>query len=196
MAMQARAERTREALIRAAADVVDDNGYHGATLVAISRCARVSMGALTFHFASKSELAEALVERAARIAGERAAGAVAGQVSPLRAVGELLQVLARLLDEDVVVRAGSLLARERPDIVPPWHSSWTPTLCRLLKEAEAAGELRRGARPSAVAGLVMYLLTAVEVQPRTDPGQEFRGAAGAMSRLWPFVCHGIAAVPA
>ncbi|MCD9878203.1 TetR/AcrR family transcriptional regulator [Streptomyces guryensis] len=193
MAVQARAERTREALIRAAADVVDDKGYNGATLVAISRSARVSMGALTFHFASKSELAEAVVERAATVAGKQTASA-AGQTSPLRAVGALLQALARLLDEDVVVRAASLLARERPDIVPAWHSSWMPMLSQLLDEAEAAGELRHGVRPSAVAGLVMYLLTAVEVHPRTAPGQErFRGAAGAMSRLWPFVCHGIAA---
>jgi AcrR family transcriptional regulator len=197
MAMQARAERTREALIRAAAGVVDDKGYNGATLVAISKSARVSMGALTFHFASKSELAEAVVERAATVAGERTADAADGQASPLRAVGALLQALARLLDEDVVVRAASLLARERPDIVPAWHSSWMPTLSQLLKEAEAAGELRHGVRPPAVAGLVMYLLTAVEVHPRTAPGQDgFRGAAGAMARLWPFVCHGIAAAPA
>lgn len=195
--MQARAARTREALIRAAADVVDDKGYNGATLVAISKSAQVSMGALTFHFASKSELAEAVVGRAATIAAERTADAAAGQLSPLQAVGGLLQALAGLLDEDVVVRAGSLLARERPDIVPAWHSSWMPTLCQLLKEAEAAGELRHGVRPPAVAGLVTYLLTAVEVHPRTGPGQEcFREAAGAMSRLWPFVCHGIAATAA
>ncbi|MFJ3229986.1 TetR family transcriptional regulator [Streptomyces sp. NPDC086787] len=197
MAMQARAARTREALIRAAADVVDDKGYNGATLVAISKSARVSMGALTFHFASKSELAEAVVEYAAALAGEWVAGAVAGQASPLRAVGGLLQALARLLDEDVVVRAASLLARERPDIVPAWHSSWMSTLCRLLDEAEAAGELRRDVRPPAVAALVMYLLTAAEVHPRTAPGQErFWGAAGAMARLWPFVCDGIAAAHA
>ncbi|MCS0605718.1 TetR family transcriptional regulator [Streptomyces sp. LP11] len=197
MAMQARAERTREALIRAAADVMGDKGYKGATLVEICRSAQVSMGALTFHFASKSELAEAVVGRAADTAGERAADAAVAHGSPLRAVGGLLQALARLLDEDTVVRAGSLLARERPDIVPAWHSSWTPTLWQLLTEAAAAGELRHGVRPPVVAGLAMHLLAAVEMDPRTGADHEvFRGAAGAVSRLWPLVCHGIAAAPA
>ena len=197
MATQARAARTREALIGAAADVVDDKGYNGATLMAICKSARVSMGALTFHFASKSELAEAIVQQAATSARERVLDVTAdGPTSPLQAVGSLLRGLARLMDEDVVVRAASLLARERPDIVPGWHSSWLPTLWRLLKEAETAGELHQDARPPAVAGLVVHLLTALEVQPRTAPGPRSPGAAAAMALLWPFVCHGIAAPPA
>ncbi|MFE9454280.1 TetR family transcriptional regulator [Streptomyces sp. NPDC006739] len=198
MATQARGTRTREALIRAAAEAVDGKGYHGATLVAISKSARVSMGALTFHFASKGELAQAIVDKAAATTRERTAQVTAGaSASPLCAVEALLQGLARLLDEDAVVRAASLLARERPDIVPGWHSSWVPSLCQLLKAAEAAGELRPDAPPPAVAGLVAHLLTAVEVHPRTAPAQErLVGAASAMARLWPFVCHGIAASPA
>lgn len=198
MATQARATRTREALIEAAAGVVDDKGYNGATLMAISKSARVSMGALTFHFASKSELAEAIVEQAATTARERVADtADDGQASPLQAVGALLLALARLLDEDAVVRAASLLARERPDIEPGWHSSWLPALRRLLKEAEAAGELHHDAHPPAVAGLVTHLLTAVEAHPRTPQGREHPpGAAAAMAWLWPLLCHGIAAAPA
>ncbi|MFE1766881.1 TetR family transcriptional regulator [Streptomyces angustmyceticus] len=190
MVTQGRAARTREALIGAAAADMDAKGFDGATLAAISASARVSMGALTFHFSSKRALAEGVVEEASAITRARTTAAVAGQSSPLPAAIALLQCLADLLDESVVVRAAALLARERPEAVPGWHRAWVPTLRRLLREADRAGELHQNARPVAVATLVVHLLTAVEVY-RGSPMGEGLGAKGALSRLLPVVCRGI-----
>ncbi|MEU6679737.1 TetR/AcrR family transcriptional regulator [Streptomyces sp. NPDC046853] len=190
MVTQDRAARTREALIRAAAGDMDANGYHGATMASISASARVSMGALTFHFSSKRALAETVVEEASTITRARAVTAVAGYTSPLSAVFALMRGLAGLLDDDVVVRAGALLARERPKSVPGWHDAWVPTLNRLLREADKAGELRQDARPDAVTALVVYVLTAVEAY-RCSPVGEGLGAQAALERLWPFVWRGV-----
>ncbi|MEV8320499.1 TetR/AcrR family transcriptional regulator [Streptomyces sp. NPDC059900] len=190
MVTQNRAARTREALIRAAAADVDANGYHGATMSSISASARVSMGALTFHFSSKRALAETVVEEASTITRARAATAVAGYASPLSAVFALMRGLAGLLDEDVVVRAAALLARERPKPVPGWHDAWVPVLNGLLREADKAGELRQDARPDAVTALVVYVLTAVEAY-RCSPVGEGLGAQAALERLWPFVWRGV-----
>lgn len=192
MVTQSRAARTREALIRAAAADIDANGYHGSTMSSISASARVSMGALTFHFASKHALAQAVVEEASAITRSRVMAAVAGYASPLSAVFALMRGLAGLVDEDVVVRAAALLARERPKPVPGWHEAWLPTLGGLLGEADKAGELRHDARPDAVVALVVYLLTAVEAY-RCCPVGEGLGAEDALERLWPFVWRGITA---
>ncbi|MEU9594744.1 TetR/AcrR family transcriptional regulator [Streptomyces sp. NPDC048219] len=192
MVTQDRAARTRQALIAAAAADMDVNGYDGATLSAISASAHVSMGALTFHFASKRALAEGVVQEASALTRERAEAAVAGQSSPLPAAIALLQHLADLLDESVVVRAAALLARERPEAVPGWHQAWVPTLRQLLREADRRGELHQEARPVAVTTLAVYLLTAVEVH-RGSPVGEGLGAEHSLSRLLPFVRRAVAA---
>lgn len=64
MAKQERAVRTRESLIRSAAETFYREGFAVASLSVISAQAGVSSGALHFHFASKAALADA-VETAA-----------------------------------------------------------------------------------------------------------------------------------
>lgn len=84
MVKQERAARTREVLVRAAAEVFVEEGFATASIGAISKRAGVSAGGLHFHFGSKTALAEAVVDRAAasvrvitvsRLAGKRAPGA-------------------------------------------------------------------------------------------------------------------------
>ncbi|MFF8592810.1 TetR family transcriptional regulator [Streptomyces sp. NPDC015220] len=191
MVTQDRAARTRRALIAAAAADMDVNGYDGATLSAISASAQVSMGALTFHFSSKRALAEGVVEEASALTRARAAAAVAGQSSPLPAAVALLQRLADLLDESVVVRAAALLARERPKAVPGWHQAWVPTLHQLLREADRAGQLHRQARPPVVADLAVCLLTGAEVHRGRPAGEGGGGAEDFLARLLPFVWRAV-----
>ncbi|MFJ3927874.1 TetR family transcriptional regulator [Streptomyces sp. NPDC090022] len=64
MAKQERAARTRESLVRAAAEVFAEEGFVTASIAAISRRAGVSTGGLHFHFESKTVLAGAVEDRA------------------------------------------------------------------------------------------------------------------------------------
>ncbi|MFD3330883.1 TetR family transcriptional regulator [Streptomyces sp. NPDC058701] len=82
MAKQERAARTRESLVRAAAEVFAEQGFVTASIAAISRRAGVSAGGLHFHFESKTALAQAVEDRAAEAlrhitAGRRAFTAAA-----------------------------------------------------------------------------------------------------------------------
>src|SRR5689334_12795925 len=62
LARQDRAERTRTAILDAAAAVFDERGFSGASLSDILTKAGVTKGALYFHFSSKEELARAVIE--------------------------------------------------------------------------------------------------------------------------------------
>ncbi|MFI7354039.1 TetR family transcriptional regulator [Streptomyces avidinii] len=77
MVKQERAARTREALVRAAAEVFAEEGFATASIASISRRARVSAGGLHFHFASKNALAHAVEDRAERALRQITAGAAA-----------------------------------------------------------------------------------------------------------------------
>ncbi len=66
MARQLRAEQTRATIITAAADLFDRHGYESTSLSDIVAHARVTKGALYFHFAAKEDLAHAILELQSR----------------------------------------------------------------------------------------------------------------------------------
>ncbi|WP_432068347.1 ScbR family autoregulator-binding transcription factor [Streptomyces sp. C10-9-1] len=62
MSQQERAIRTRELILEAAGEVFAERGYDGATISEVYTRAGLTKGAFYFHFASKEELAEAILE--------------------------------------------------------------------------------------------------------------------------------------
>lgn len=59
--MQERAVRTREVILRAAAEVFDEFGFSGASISKIMKRAGVTQGGMYFHFPSKEALAQAVM---------------------------------------------------------------------------------------------------------------------------------------
>ncbi|MFF8381474.1 ScbR family autoregulator-binding transcription factor [Streptomyces sp. NPDC015661] len=139
MTKQERSVRTRDALIRSAAGEFDRHGYTLATLSAISAGAGVSPGALHFHFENKAAVADA-VEHEACTALRRTARIVYGHRSnALQNLTDTSHALARLLREDIVVRAGFRLScsddsRTELNLRQEWQS------CVQQRLAEAADE--------------------------------------------------------
>ncbi|OIK06015.1 ScbR family autoregulator-binding transcription factor [Streptomyces monashensis] len=88
MARQERAIRTRDAILVAAAEVFDEVGYEAAAISDVLRRAGVTKGALYFHFASKKELAQAVL---------------ANQVLAIPEVPERELALQQGLDESFIV---------------------------------------------------------------------------------------------
>ncbi|WP_329344788.1 TetR family transcriptional regulator (plasmid) [Streptomyces sp. NBC_00663] len=110
MVKQERAARTRHALIQAAAAVFAEEGFVTASLSTISRRAGVSNGALHFHFANKSMLAEAVEAEAAKAVRDITEAASARQGDSLQTVVDATHELMGALAHDIVVRGGFELA--------------------------------------------------------------------------------------
>ncbi|MFE2167000.1 TetR family transcriptional regulator [Streptomyces sp. NPDC059447] len=194
MVKQERATRTREALVRAAASAFDTAGYEATTLARIIQSTGLSMGALTFHFKSKEELADAVQERgeaAVRAAMERAA--TLGE-PPLRSVVTVTLEFAKLLEADAAVRAAARLVRERADSSSAWACLWQPVLKGLLDRVTES-ELRPGTDPKAVLALIAYLVTGAEAYSRARariPGARGDSTEQQLARIWRVVLPGIA----
>ncbi|MFF3115257.1 TetR family transcriptional regulator [Kitasatospora sp. NPDC057904] len=108
---QERSERTRGRLVEAGAVLFDRSGYAGATLGEIAGTAGVTKGALYFHFASKEDLARAVLDQAE--------GSLRGACATLRTASSPLQALidsgywlVDALGSDAVIRAAFRLGRE------------------------------------------------------------------------------------
>ncbi|MEV1027086.1 ScbR family autoregulator-binding transcription factor [Streptomyces sp. NPDC050264] len=144
MVKQERALRTRDALIKSAAEGFAREGFSTASLTEISRRAGVSNGALHFHFANKAALAAAVEEAASQRLTlvtlppeqEQEEG------TALQSLVDATHMLARTLRGDVVLRAGFSLGAEptyanRQDLRTQW-SQWVES---TLDRADGAGEL-------------------------------------------------------
>lgn len=208
MVKQERAARTREALVRAAAREFEHTGYEGTSLGRVARSAGISVGALTFHFASKAGLAQAVRTRGD--AAVRACVAQAGTATtpPLDTVVALTLDLARLLERDEVVRAATRLWRELPDEDGTWSALWLPTVAETLARADRGG-LGPAVNEDDVVLLAEYLLAGAEsrLSGRLHgvPGGGEDAGAGAgegesggsverhLSRLWALVLPGLSA---
>ncbi|MCX5212261.1 ScbR family autoregulator-binding transcription factor [Kitasatospora sp. NBC_00240] len=180
MVKQERAGRTRQAVLMAAARTFADAGYESASLVDISRSAGVSKGALYFHFVSKQALAEGVRAAARRVIATAVLRARRSDGPAVQALLDLAHELARLLREDIVVRAGVLLSQGtqsgRPapgaaaaDRCGPWHD-WTVMVRRQLAVAEAAGELRPGVGPEESAELLTAVAAGLVLLSWADAG--------------------------
>ncbi|MFD9633960.1 TetR family transcriptional regulator [Streptomyces violascens] len=152
---QGSAARTRKALIEAAAGEFDQNGYAGSSLARISKAATSSLGALTFHFPTKNDLAAAV-----RAQGYFATRAVVNRVmaqrkAPMRLVVELTVALAGQLEDEVAVRAAARLTREQPGCALAWDQAWLPAISQSLGGGDEACAADAPAPVSALATLLV-----------------------------------------
>ncbi|MFJ6615699.1 TetR family transcriptional regulator [Streptomyces sp. NPDC091289] len=190
--MQERAARTRQAVLEAAAGEFAERGYDGASLQRVVWGASTSIGALTFHFRTKTALAEE-VREIGRARFVRCMEELASAADPLRELRTLIGALARLAHEDSFVRAVRRLEADRPEGVPPLAEVWLPTLRGLLARAHGGQRLRPGVSPEDAVALLAHLAEgAMAAHHETrDPAWD-----SVWDSVWDVVLHGLAVGPA
>ncbi|WP_079039396.1 MULTISPECIES: TetR/AcrR family transcriptional regulator [Streptomyces] len=210
MAIQQRAERTRQEILSAAARVFDGLGYERASLARIAGEARVTTGALVFHFATKADLATAVRGRAravTRTTVESACLSTEGVGGT--AIDKLVlttHALIRLFETDHAARAGERLARELDAAgpAPSGECPWRREVARLARYAAAEQALRPGVDATAVAALIGYVITGVELEmrspsttdddetwPPTGTGAILGPAEERLRRIWELILPGL-----
>ncbi|MFI9605505.1 ScbR family autoregulator-binding transcription factor [Streptomyces sp. NPDC052043] len=185
MVKQARAARTREALICAAAEVFADDGYTLASLPAISKRAGVSKGALHFHFTNKDALAAQVESEAAGRVADLVERARATAGATLQSLVDACSGLLVALADDPVVRAGFRLnadpSRKNGSELLLW---WHERVRELVAEAQEAGEIERGVSAEAVSTLVVTATVGLGALGEADRG---RLSPERVAVLWSFL---------
>lgn len=187
MAQQERAGRTRAAIIDAAAQTFDEQGFAGARLSTILERADVTKGALYFHFASKEEIARAIIAEQFTFWQEpEPAG------SGVQSVIDLTHEMAHRLQSDVRIRASIRLVIEYGTFTDPAtyaYKNWIQTVERLLTMAQAKGELRHGLSPNDVATYIIGSFTGVQVSSEVLAGRA--DLVERITHMWRIVLPGI-----
>ncbi|MGW5768890.1 TetR family transcriptional regulator [Streptomyces longwoodensis] len=162
MARQERAEQTRQRIVEAAASEFAGHGYDGTSLHGIVRTAGVTMGALTFHFRSKSALADAVQEAGA--AATRAALDATAPATGFQGALETVLALAGALRTTPSVRAAARLTREGHG---GWYDCWAPGLRDALERSWCEQRADSGLTPLAVTTLLAHVVLGAEAAAPT-----------------------------
>ncbi len=171
MARQERAEVTRAAILDGAARAFDAEGYHGTTLGDIVKEAGVTKGALYFHFSSKEELAQALIDEQFSVLDP-----VMNPEKPgVQSVIDILHMMARQLVEDVRVRAGIRLVIDQSSktgIVSEPYTRWIEMFRDHLARGQERGDVKADVEPARVARLIVGSWTGLQLSSQVLSGRE------------------------
>jgi AcrR family transcriptional regulator len=142
---QARAVQTRQAILRAAAEVFDEYGYAGSGIQRIIERAGITSGALYFHFKQgKQELALEVMRSQPQSLYD-----IELESHGLQRVIDLTLVWSCALQDDSFLRAGVRLTGEQANMgirdAAPFRV-WVEIVQDCLSEAEKAGQLREDAQ--------------------------------------------------
>lgn len=172
---QERAQTTRDAIIRGAAEIFESYGYGSASLSDIVQRSGVTKGSLYFHFASKEALAHAVIEE------QHAIAFATGQVpsSPGGSAIEAMIGMSRRFGEQLltepIVRAGIRLTMEasmfdKPVISP--YTDWMKQTEALIQLGIDQGEIRSTIDPTVLARYIVPAFTGVQMVSNLLTGRE------------------------
>ncbi|MEU9730983.1 ScbR family autoregulator-binding transcription factor [Streptomyces sp. NPDC048002] len=166
MAQQDRAIRTRQAILEAAGQVFAECGYSATRISDVYQRCGVTKGAFYFHFTSKAELAQAVLdeqvaEQSRYFAPPREAGAPKVQ----EWVDVALVVAHRLTFDRMLqgsIRLAVDLGHEVIDRKVPYQA-WIEVSTQLLTDARDLGELVPGVEVAALSEAAVGAFTGVQL---------------------------------
>lgn len=161
--LQERAALTRMKLLQAAGALFDELGYHRTTLGLVIERAKLTKGALYFHYPSKEALAQAVQD------AQVSFGEVPEQPCKVQQVVDVIYAFTERLLTDPLVRGSARLSTDQ-DTPGIDHSGpyiqWGNLLESLLEQAAEQGEILPHVDRRATAELLVGAYVGTQVQSR------------------------------
>lgn len=186
MAQQERGMRSRNLLLKAAAEVFDERGFDSASTTEILERSGLTRGALYHHFPSKEAIAVALLTT------HRDALEVPEQSTKVQAVIDLTFAFAFQLQRDPMLRACVRLAVEQSSLrglaVTPYQQA-SKAIRELLAQAKEQGELLPGVDLVEAAEMINGTFTGIQVMSRVQTDRE--DLPQRVGMMWRFLLPGL-----
>ena len=166
-------EETRQALLRAAAAEILEHGYFAASLSGIAGRLGLTKGALSYHFPTKDQLLDTLMDHLTQQIDEAEAVALtAFPGSPSRAlVGFIGEAVFRTSTDQLT--AAAMLITTEPAVAPArmQHAfdNWHMRLTALIRDAEASEQVQLTTTPENAAELLVGIITGSRLTSKYIP---------------------------
>lgn len=188
MVRKLRAEQTRAAIVKAAAEMFDKYGYESASLRDIVEHAKVTKGAVYFHFETKEDLAHAVMELQHNSYSRSMADIDREGYPSLEILMRATFEMARQIGRCSLVRAslrlamsGISLSRPLPDPVGHWMKDAAGRLGEAMREADVEAEVE----VEGAARALVYFLVGSRVAGSV--GRSVQEMVREVAEMWRFV---------
>ncbi|MGW0685405.1 ScbR family autoregulator-binding transcription factor [Streptomyces sp. NPDC002754] len=178
--------RTKETVLRAAAEVFDEQGF-GASIVKIAERAGTTTGAIYFHFQSKEGLLQAVINAQPETIRPRL------ESSGVQQLVDITLVWCWQIQVDPLLRAGVRLAVEQGAFGLQDDTSfrdWQRIMEECLLQARDAGELLEHAVPEEIAEIVVSTCTGGQIHSHLASGRA--DLPQRVVRMWRYLLPSIA----
>lgn len=138
--MQARAVRTRETILAAAARHFDTAGYSNTSITTIQTGSDFARGSIHFHFPTKKSIAEQLISDWNHTLSKSIHGATNTNSSAAECLTAIFLSLARHVAVDTNLRAGMKLSLDPALGNGSAFTSWVDDIDGIVKKAITSGE--------------------------------------------------------
>lgn len=192
LALQDRAKATRGAIIEGAASIFEVQGYGSASLAEVAERAKVTKGALYFHFKSKEDLAKAVIRTQHDMSLSRSAAILQGEHPALMTMKLLCRSFGQQLLDEPIVRAGIRLTFEASAFgysVKDPYFDWISTMESLIRVAQNEGSLRTSVDAAALARYIVASFTGVQLLAEVLNGR--KDLLDDIDKMWDFLLAGI-----
>lgn len=141
-------QSTRRALLHAGRELFAERGYRGASVRAITGRAQANLGAVTYHYGSKANLYQAVLEETLSPFRETLRAAASREGVPLERVERFVRAFFEHLFEHPELRALLLRELSSSDPLPPpvlrtFRANFG-LLTRLIEDGQEVGAIRSG----------------------------------------------------
>jgi TetR/AcrR family acrAB operon transcriptional repressor len=183
---------TLKAIQDRAFDLFGRYGYEGVSVGDIAKAARLSKGALYWHFHGKGELYLDCLKRLHAIFNAYIFDAIRAEQDGVKGILALFQGLMQLVQDPRVVNGigGYWLIPSRPEtasLVTAQHAfeaASVATLSAVLKRAQAQGHIDLGKEHDQMARAIISLVESVVLPLRKMSPEEVRGIVGILFRAY------------
>ncbi|MGW0664985.1 ScbR family autoregulator-binding transcription factor [Streptodolium elevatio] len=168
---QERAVRTRQAIVEAAGAVFAEQGYGSARITEVYERAGVTKGAFYFHFDSKEQLAQEVLD--GQVARQTAFLALRPREVKLQELVDSALLVAHRLTFDGLLQGSVRLSVDQGselDRRPPYRS-WIEFQVDVLREADARGELLPGVDVAVAGELLVGAFSGVQLLSEVMTGR-------------------------
>lgn len=164
--VQARAVATRQVIIASAAELFEQRGYGNTSLSDVIDHAHVTKGAVYYHFATKEELATAIIEQANNAFGAALDAHLAAPSPMLEKLIQVPFIAVDMMRHDQLIRVGYALRMAANHVTPAAAAVLEQRRATFVGAVEAAiaeGDLKSDIDPEELGHTIWASVTGTHV---------------------------------
>jgi TetR/AcrR family transcriptional repressor of nem operon len=169
---------TRERIVKIAAELFRKNGYHNTSLSQILEEAELTKGGFYFHFKSKEELGDAVIDYMRDYWVHNVLGKIEGEEGTLRKIERMFDIMISTHESDIfhgvallaVLTAEMMEVDERfSERLREIFADWKASIVDILEQGKREGVFKQWVDPDSLALLIIGSLQGTTMMAHLDP---------------------------